>query len=378
MDFSFLQQRKKILLILAAILLILMTLLGGRMYFEHLAEQSTPDNDTNLVVEFLQNMNNAHDSEPIITISDRVSPLTGLPLLSDVEIKPISVMVENYTASRPQMRGLNEAGIVYEVPAEGGITRFLAIFDTSEKKRVGPVRSARPYFIEWAEEFGGAYVHAGGSQAAMQMLRTSILQDFDEDGDVVYRDFQYLKPHNLFVNLKDVRKADFTGKLNDEETWFDFSGEIPDLATDVKNFSLDFSFPEYLVKYNYDSVTGLYQRLLGGSPHMANGDVIQPRNIIVQFTEYYPIDDEGRLELQTTGEDIAWYFSGGKMWKGVWKKSSGRTQFYDNAGKLVKLQPGQTFIEILDSTMRVKLPEEPVATNIEANDLYTPTTAKQV
>jgi hypothetical protein len=355
-DFSFLSERKKLLFTLAGVLIFLSSLIGGRMYFEYSAKKSNPVENENLVVEFLEDLQNPRNQEvAIISVPEKVSPLTGLEISEKVEVKPVAIMIENHPASRAQMRGLAEAGIVYEALAEGGITRFLAIFDTSEKKRIGPVRSARPYFVEWAKEFGGAFVHAGGSIEALETLEASTLLDFDEDGEIVYRDFQYLKPHNLFVNLKDLREENFEGNL--QGSWFDFSGEISASAVLAKQFSIDFSLSSYLVDYVYDAETGKYHRLLGGIPHTANGVTIQPTNIIIQFTEYYPIDDEGRLELKTTGEDIAWYFSCGKMWKGVWKKIGNKTQFFDSSGKSVKIHAGQTFIEVLDSTMRVKIPE---------------------
>ncbi len=355
-DFSFLRERKRLLLIIAGILLLLLLLLGGRAYFEYLAKKSAPISNEDSIVKELANLTTPliEEAENPIPTPEKISPLTGLPISEKAQPQTIAVMLENHPASRPQMRGLNEAGIVIEALAEGGITRFLAIFDTSEKKRVGPVRSARPYFVEWAEEFGGAFVHAGGSNDALSLLEESDLLDLDEDGEIVYRDFQYLKPHNLFVNLKAVREANF--KSNLPESWFNFTEEIPAFANFAKQFSIDFSLSSYFVDYVYDTEKGNYHRLLGGIEHTANGDAVRPTNIIIQFTEYYPIDDEGRLDLRTTGEDVAWYFSGGKMWKGVWKKTDNRTRFFDNFGQIVSLQPGQTFIEILDSSARVKLP----------------------
>ncbi len=367
MDLSFLRERKKLLLALAGVLFFLILLLGGRMYFEYLAKEATPlkNNDDDLVFEvFRESMNPTAEEIKILPSPKKISPLTGLPISEESEPQAVAVVIENHPASRLQMRGLNEAGIVFEALAEGGITRFLAIFDTSERKRVGPVRSARPYFIEWAEEFGGAFVHAGGSEDALAILVKSNLLDFDEDGEIVYRDFQYLKPHNLFVNLGAVRTA-FVEKSGSEfmENWFNFGEETPASAQTVKQFSIDFSLPSYFVDYIYDTEKGNYHRLLGGSEHTSNGDTIQPTNIVVQFTEYWPIDDEGRLDLRTGGEDVAWYFSGGKMWKGVWKKIGSRTRFFDNSGQAVKLQPGQTFIEILDSTTRVKIPKLEIKTD---------------
>ncbi|MCK5472141.1 DUF3048 domain-containing protein, partial [Candidatus Gracilibacteria bacterium] len=245
MDFSFFGERKRSLLALASVLLFLISLLGGRAYFEYLAKKSTPPKNNDLTFEILEELTNpAIGKANIFLPTEKVSPLTGLPISKKSESQIIAVIIENHPASRLQMRGLNEAGIVFEALAEGGITRFLAIFDTSERERVGPVRSARPYFVEWAEEFGGAFVHAGGSEDALALLTRSNLLDFDEDGEIVYRDFRHLKPHNLFVNLEAIR-AVLEKKSGSEstESWFDFEKEIPASAQTVKQFSVDFSLP---------------------------------------------------------------------------------------------------------------------------------------
>ncbi|MFH0776295.1 MAG: DUF3048 domain-containing protein [Patescibacteria group bacterium] len=354
-DFSFLRERK-LLFVLAGILVFLLTLLGGRMFFEYLAEKNPPD-ENDLAKRSIEDLVQMPiiDNE-VLPADQKISPLTGLEINPGSGVRPIDVMIENLPASRPQMRGLDEATIVIEALAEGGITRYLAIFDVSENKKVGPVRSARPYFVDWAEEFGGAFVHAGGSEDALAKLAKSKLHNFDEDGKIVYRDFQYLKPHNLFVNLGLVRAEKFTNEPI--KSWFDFAGEIPGNAAAIKQFSLDFSLPEYLVDYVYDATIGKYKRLLGGSEQRAGTNPLQPTNIIVQFTEYFPIDESGRLQLKTSGEGAAWFFSEGKMWRGVWRKIGNRTKFFDSAGSSVSLNPGQTFIEVLDSAKRVSLPQQ--------------------
>lgn len=364
-DFTFwrdLRGRKKLLFVLVGMVIFLITLISSRLFFEYLAAGSVKAEPSDSLARSISDL----IAPPIIEDEilpekkEDVSPLTGLPFEGKIAIKPINVIIENLPASRSQMRGLNEAGIVIEALAEGGITRFLAIFDSNADKKIGPVRSARPYFVNWAAEFGGAFVHAGGSEAGLAELAASDLLNFDEDGTMVYRDFQFLAPHNLFVNLADIRKK--VPENNALASRFDFSGKIPATAIDVRKFSIDFSLPSYLVDYTYDAVDGKYDRRLGGVTHKENGVAIRPSNVIIQFTEYYPIDDAGRLELKTTGENTAWYFSEGKFWRGIWRKTDGETKFFDNFGKPVSLNPGQTFIEILDASERVALTKESLPT----------------
>ena len=362
LDRDFFREQKKWQIALAAFLFFLILLGGGRLFFEFVAEKSDENRpipraevakeEVNFAAA-LADLENLRDTGiALLPPPAEVSPLTGLEITGKIEPKSVAVMIENHPGARPQLRGLDEAGIVFEVLVEGGITRFLAIFDTDENKKVGPVRSARPYFVEWAEEFGGAFVHAGGSKAGLAELAESELLDFDEDGELLFRDFQFLSPHNLFANLGEIREEILVNDL--PKTRFDFSEKLPRGGA-VRKFSLDFSLPNYFVEYIYDSADGNYRRMLAGAEHRAAGGAIRPVNVVIQFTEYFPIDDAGRLELRTTGEGTAWFFSGGKMWRGSWQKSGGQTRFLDSFGKSVTLLPGQTFVEVLDAVERVEL-----------------------
>lgn len=287
-----------------------------------------------------------------------LSRLTGTLIKTTAPDQVLAVVIENLPASRPQMHGLTEAGIVYEALAEGGITRFLAIYDYQDLKKVGPVRSARPYFVDWADEYGGAFIHAGGSPKALALLLKADLLNLDEDGEILYRDFQYPAPHNLYVNLNAAREllAEKNWETGLQEPRFSFVDKLKSFATkDIKQLSLDFSFPEYLVDYVYNPENNHYQRLLAGAIHKDNGAAIEPINIIIQFTDYWPVDEVGRLEMRTRGTGEAWYFSGGKMWRGQWQKIGSSTEFLDSSGKTVEFQPGQTFIEVIEGPGRVTI-----------------------
>jgi hypothetical protein len=287
-----------------------------------------------------------------------ISKLDGRIYPAELIEQVVAVMIENHPAARPQMRGLPEASIVYETLAEGGITRFLAIFGYPDLKKVGPVRSARPYFVDWASEYGGAYVHAGGSHEALSQLAQAALFNLDEDGEIVYRDFSFVVPHNLFVDLGAVKdlliEKKWQDRLSDE--WFDFSATTPAEAVPATEISFDFSFPGYRVDYSFDSVDGDYARNLGGVTHTDQlSTPVRPMNIVVQFAGHRVLDEEGRLEMDDIGSGTAWYFSGGQYWAGRWTRlRGGRTQFFDAAGQLVSLAPGQTFIEVIADTERVE------------------------
>src|SRR5690606_32433757 len=135
----------------------------------------------------------------------------GLEIDAEYQESGISAMVDNFFAARPPHSGIRSASEVNEAFAEGGITRLMLVFPYQEITRVGPVRSARDYFVDLAEEYGGIYAHAGGSPLALEKLWASArLHDLDEDdrlGDAYSsRDPRYYAPHNLFFDLLLVRE----------------------------------------------------------------------------------------------------------------------------------------------------------------------------
>lgn len=290
----------------------------------------------------------------------RVSLLDGRTFPARQTPTIVGVMIENHGSSRPQMRGLPEASIVYETLAEGGITRFLAIYDRQILAKVGPVRSARSYFVDWAAEYGGAYIHAGGSPQAINQIPTEHLRDYDEADGALFRDNAFPRPHNLFVSLTTVERQLIASGWQPTivAPRFDFSGRLPADAIDAIGLTLDFSLANYRVAYAYDPTDGRYARTLGGVTHAdVAGTSVRPTNIIVQFTSNWLLGDDdshGRLGMQTTGEGTAWYFSGGKYWVGTWSKvAGGRTEFVDAIKQPISLRAGQTWIEVIDSPSKV-------------------------
>lgn len=300
-----------------------------------------------------------------------ISTLDGT-VISEPEGPVIAVMIENHPQSRFQLEGLNRASIVYEALAEGGITRFLALYSYQNVPWVGPVRSARPYFIDFASEYKAVYVHAGGSSEALSQLYYSknllnidalyweeILPDsVMRIAHYFVRDMRYAAPHNLFGSFDGIHRI-----MNDkgwnrllDRPHFLFENVSPSsvsgsssVFSSISRFRLKFSTDSFEVEYVYDPADDRYVRYLSGNIHHDSRGNITPRNILVQFTTYYPIDNEGRLEMKTSGSDKAFLFSGGHQYSGIWKKESdGVTRFYDKSGQPFVLKPGQTWIEILN------------------------------
>jgi hypothetical protein len=276
----------------------------------------------------------------------------------------LAVVVENEISSRPQQKGLSKAQIVYEMPAEGGITRYLAIFSRDFPEQIGPLRSARPYLVEFAEQFEAIFLHAGGSDDALREINTN--NDVLALNGLVYeginyfrRDRKYPAPHNLFVQGKDiianlqVLKWDF----DLEKAYFDFSDRLvePELSAG-KLITVNFSEPAYKVNYIYQEKSGDYQRYVGGKLHLDGNVQVSPEKVGIIFTEYYPYDQDGRLTLRTKGKGDFWLLQKGKLEKGQWQREDGQMmEFLDENGLQFKFLPGQLFLEVIDSKNKLKI-----------------------
>lgn len=277
---------------------------------------------------------------------------------------PRAVMVENLVSVRPQT-GLTRAGVVYEALAEGGITRFMAVYGGENADKIGPVRSARPYFVDIASEYSALYTHAGGSPDALSRIGDSEVVDLNQiGGDQAYfwRDSALRAPHNLFTKSefltfalrdKDIldEKASYLGWSFEDEVSLD---ERSDSAQEIE---IDFSTKNYSVMYVYDNEENVYRRFNGGKAHVdeLTGEHIQPKNVIIQYVEQRIVDDEGRLDISVVGEGDAIIFNNGKAVKGSWEKkdAESRTQFTDNEGNGVSLTRGQTWVELVPKNNEV-------------------------
>lgn len=281
---------------------------------------------------------------------------------------PVGIMIENaaFDNVRPQA-GLSKAHVVYEGIVEGGITRFLAIFAADFPDKIGPVRSARPTYLEFISEYDALYGHAGGSPEAVQSIDGLGLKDLTalgSDGRFYYRDTAKTAPHNLFTTSELIgfalRDKSLSGVVSEYDSW-KFKDESPIEDTVDENseeiyLDIDFgSGPLYEVRYVYNAKTNSYDRYNGGDLQKdANtDDVISAKNVIVQMVPAgSPAGDEGRINFSVTGEGKVYIARDGELVEGTWKKTDrlSRTQFYGSDGENIELNRGNTWIAILPET----------------------------
>ena len=269
-----------------------------------------------------------------------------------------AVMIENSIYARPQS-GIDKANLVIEVPVEGGITRFLAIFDSSEDViEIGPVRSARPYFVDWAKEYDSLYCHVGGSPEALKLIKndnsfTNLDQYFKSE--YYWRSSKRQRPHNVYTSTDLLNSA--VERLDLGISGFDSWKFKEDLDLDNRGVSnseifIDYSFKENEVKWIYNRENNDYIRYQAREKHLTkDSEWIRSKNIIIQKTKVLSIDSEDRKSITVVGSGDALLFLDGKTIEGSWKKESQnkRTIFYNEVGEEVELNRGVTWIEVVSN-----------------------------
>lgn len=293
-------------------------------------------------------------------------PLTGMPVENeaDLKLRPIAVMIDNEYNARPQS-GLLDAEIVYEIPVEGNITRYMAIYHHNHTDKIGPVRSARPYFIDKALEFNAVYVHCGGSPQALKdlvSLKVNTLNDL-KGSPCFWRSNDRKMPHNLYTSTKLMREVMESSKFNNKTApeYFKFSDEF--LALDGKKTGgISFSYSKsYKVGYEYDEKDRLYYRTINGErlKDKESGKDIATTNVIVEKTTAKVLDDVGRLEVSNTGRNRGYYLTGGKLVEIEWSKSerSAKTTYKDLKGSEILMNKGVTWIQVVPDSVRIEIKE---------------------
>jgi hypothetical protein len=313
------------------------------------------------------------------------APLTGVIVPEAwARRRPIAVMVDDLGPARPQS-GFSDASVVWHAPAEGGIPRYMLLFGEGEPPAVGPVRSARRYYIAWAAEWNAMYVHVGGSPAALATLRErgrgQLVWNADEfrwGGRYLWRvDFRYA-PHNVYTDGKHLRelvKAVGAGELKSTPAPVWRFGSDSDPRTRPVGGRIVAGYPRNTVTYAYDRVTNTYLRAVTGEKAQVDfttGERVAPKNVVIMLVRFGEEGTgHGRLEADYIGSGTAWIATNGRTVKGTWRKEgeTDPTRFYDAAGEPVTLTAGQTFIQVLRTGSEVviedgavpRLPREPRA-----------------
>lgn len=300
--------------------------------------------------------------------------------------RPMAIIVENYAPdSRPQT-GLSAASTVFETLAEGGVTRFMAVYLEHDAPKVGPVRSTRIYFDHWAASLHSILVHVGGNDDAQALLwHLPKVFNIDENRwevnlyntgtPLFWRSTDRVAPHNMYVNTGSLRRY----AVKNHQDWvynqvYLLHKHPAPLARRGPNGSaIDITFedplyphvaPAYAVRYVYDRASNRYLRYMGGSPHVgaATDKQLAPANVIIMHTDAPQADSAAgptpeSIVIPNIGSGAAQFFRDGKETSGTWDLPNqyAPLRFYDSHGKQVALNPGQTWIEVAPPSSPVQV-----------------------
>ena len=296
-----------------------------------------------------------------VTIASKLTGELVSPALANLPVT--GVMIENSDDARPQS-GLSQAGVIFEALAEGGITRFMALYEEGQPNSIGPIRSARPYFIDWLAPFDAAYAHVGGSPAGLAEISTLNIKDMDEfyNGNSYTRITSREAPHNVYTSLSSLLSLEQSkGWASSNFVGFPRKADAPSKSSTVNNINLNISSLDMAVNYQYDPVLNSYKRSEGGAAMVdANtGQQLEPKvviAIVVPWTDG-ALDSSGAYytDYSDIGSGTAYVFQDGIVTQGTWEKSSqtGQIQFISSSGAPIQLNAGQTWITAVGSVSEV-------------------------
>lgn len=281
------------------------------------------------------------------------SELTGLEVSKEQSERPVTaIMIENSPSARPQS-GIEKAGVVFEAIAEGGITRYLTLFQEAEPEIIGPVRSLRPYYVDWLAPFNASVAHVGGSANALDEVRNGSYRDIDQffHADTYWRAADRYAPHNVYTSFEKINALNesLDYKTSEFEGFKRKKSAAPSKNPTATQISVDISGPLYNSSYDYNKESNGYSRFLAGEPdnNREDGKQIQPKVIIVMKTPYTQVFEDGyRESINTIGSGEAFIFQNGIVIEGSWHKKDKKNQliFKDKNQKEIELTPGQTWL----------------------------------
>lgn len=297
------------------------------------------------------------------------APLTGLLVSPAAAMQqPIAVMVDDHVDARPQA-GFNAAAVVWHAPAEYDIPRYMLIFQEAIPGDVGPIRSARQYYIEWAAEWNALYVHHGGSPQAKATLAARgngqwvyNADGFRWEGRFLFRVSDRFAPHNVMTDGEHLRQLARRVGAEDEplEAIWSFA---PDRSANLRptDGRIVVRYPYETVSYRYDPATNSYRRFIGqpgqklrAQVDAGDGQPVAPKNVVILRMAFGALTNDrhpekGRVEARNVGKGQAWIATNGRTIKGIWRKASptAPTLLFDRDGNPVTLTAGQTFVQVI-------------------------------
>lgn len=289
--------------------------------------------------------------------SGQVFPLTGMDADEAVDKRIVGVMVNNHTKARPQT-GLSKADMVFEILAEGQITRFLALFQSETPEEVGPVRSAREYYFDLANGYDALYVYHGAANFVNDMIRKRGIDHlngslYDNDGILFKRESSRKAPHNSYLQFDAVYDTAEREEYDITHSYkpLPFLDKKAEITGDPANHvTIDYTKNTLgtVVAFDYDKNSGKYIRFSDKEKtvELDSGEPIQVENVFIVETKHKVFDDEGRREVDLTSGGDGYLIQKGKVQQVQWENQDGRIIPLKN-GKPIGFVPGKTWVNVV-------------------------------
>lgn len=272
--------------------------------------------------------------------------------------RPYAVMIDNHDTARHA--GLQDSYLNYEIIVEGGLTRIMAIFKDQDTELIGPVRSSRHYFLDYAMENDAIYAHYGWSDRAkndISSLGINNMNGITNASKAYWRDTAIAAPHNVYTSMENLEaQAKTMGYSTESDDWLllDYSEKNIDLSTRedamIAN-NIDIVYSNYhTTGYYYDSENKVYLRSMNNVAHKdrVTGETYTAKNVIIEQINNYSFDSEGRQDLENIGTGNGYYITNGYAVPITWTKDSrsGKTKYAYLDGTELKVNDGNTWIQI--------------------------------
>ena len=306
---------------------------------------------------------NGVKEEEGITDLATLYPLTGLPSKEESTDRSVTVMVNNHPDARPQT-GLTDADIVYEVLAEGEVTRFLAVFQSTKPKVVGPVRSSRDYYIELAKGFNSLYIAHGYSPEAKKLLTNGYIDNLngmEYDGTLFKRSSDRVAPHNSYISFANIEKGakenNYSLSGAPEPLVFLKTKELEEIeGEEATSISINYGTnPSFNSQFLYEKDVQKYIRFSNGEQTVDNetNASVAVDNVFIIETSHKVMDSKGRKEIDLTSGGNAYLLQQGKWQEVNWKNIDGRLLPF-KGDKQIGFIPGKTWVNIIPASPGLK------------------------
>jgi len=340
------------------------------------SSEPEPVEEISLVVEYEEEEEEIEEEIDMEGLA--INPLTGLIIDEEIAMRrPVAVVINNIPRALPQS-GISQADILYEVVAEGGITRIVGIFTDFDSEKIGPIRSTRDYFTNFAMDHNAVLIHHGGSpQGYSEITRLGInnLDGMVLEGTMFWRDpvrnsqsgmrehSSYTDAENIFTTVSNRNIDMEVGDFENEPFRFFAEPTKPEGGTEVIAVTVPFSNSK-TARFVFDEETGNFRRYQNGQPQIdeETGEQLEVENVIIQKVNQSVIagDEAGRIRVDLVGQGAGYLVTNGVYVPITWRKDSTHspTQWFDASGEKLQINKGQTWVCVFQNTRQVQFEME--------------------